>query len=343
MGRCACLESLKNLLQLLLPLIPLQVKIPGIQPNLVAMANNWPMSAISSLDASMKAYIRWAINLPPIPISLNLATQIMATSMAAEQIQASLGESVYTDGPLLTLPTLLKTLRINLRLAMMAVPNAKAGIFPLTDLSGILSTVALFRAAFGFDLLMPGVAIKLSALISKTLQLGPAAGPYMVSAQVRANVQAWMSLAMSARLMGGLPNLLPRLALLGQIRIPPIDGQLMLDLADLFALTNASWNISNILQIDPFGINAVAQIRLALAPLLELEPMTMNQVDWPASSSFLPPITAQIMADIEAMLSMNLNLMVKLPNLTPLSMVASVNAAFPVTGGGCGGGCPING
>jgi hypothetical protein len=337
MGRCLCLPSLRNLLRSLLPVLSLNIKIPAIMANLVAMSNNSPaVSGASSMSAEMMAAIRWAIGLPPIPINLHLAMQIAATATAAEQIQASLGANVYNSSSWSILANILASIRLNLPLALAAFPSVKSGIFPMISLTSALATIAQFRAAFGIDLLAPTAALQLRALIAEAVTLGNnPPGPTAVSASVCENVSAYMSLAASANLMGGLPNLMPNLALLSQIQIPPINGQLMFDLANLFTLQQAAWNIQSILGIDPFAINAMAQIQLALQPLQLLEQLNLQPGQWPAppSFSFLPPISASMMAQIQALASMNLQLLanLKLPNLTPLALVATINQQYPCT------------
>ena len=350
MGRCVCLSSLENLLRGLLPVVSLNIKIPSMMANLVAMSNDWPATSSSSsgISAEMMVRIRWAIGLPMLPINLHLATQIAATATAAAQIQESLGENMYTSSSsFLILPSILASLRINLRLALSAFPAVKGGLLPMMNLTSTLAMIAQFRAAFGIDLLAPTAALQLRAAIAAAVTAGNnAGGSAAVSAAVAANVSAYMSLAASANLMGGLPNLMPSLAILGQIQLPPINGQLMMDLADLFTLQQAAWNIQSVLGIDPFGINAVAQIRLALQPLIALEQINLQSVEWPATSgfSFLPPISVTMMAQIQALASMNLRLLAKLslPNLTPLALVATINQQYPCTSSSsCGSGCPL--
>jgi hypothetical protein len=154
-----------------------------------------------------------------------------------------------------------------------------------------------------------------------------------------------LNLLASAQLMGGPPNLLPSAAVLAKVQVPPVSGQLVLDLANLFTLQQATSNIQSVLGVDPFGVNAAAQIRAALQPLQMLAQFTSQSTASVSPSwGILAPISAQTMTQIQALVSMNLNALtnLKLPNLAPLAMLASINLQYPIASATrCYNGCPL--
>jgi hypothetical protein len=124
---------------------------------------------------------------------------------------------------------------------------------------------------------------------------------------------------MAANLMGGLGNLIPALRLLATLQLPVLRFNVMA-LGNLAALLALMAQLRIGLGINPLAAGATAQIRAALSPLSLLPNLNVSMA---AAITPLPP-GFNVSARALARLNFSPLLGLRLPNLLPLSLAASV-------------------
>lgn len=333
---CVCLQSLRSLLASLLPLAPLaNLRLPPAVETL-----NAHLASRAAAASGMAFNARLALSLPPLPLSLNLVEQISATATATEQLRAAVGFNPAARGGTSSLSLAVSSLNINLA-ALLAQLLPLLPLLPaITRLSMTMSMVASLRASMGIDLLAPGVALRINALLN--LPGGaPAPAPRLNMAAV-ARANAYASLSAAATAFGGPLNLLPSLRLIASLRLPTLPASHLNLLALLAALLGLRANMLALGLNVSASANLTANLRLALQPLLALPPL--NLVTPPAYPMTLPTLNASFMASANAIAALNLNaaLALRLPNLAPLTLMAALTANGGLgRASACGSSCPV--
>ena len=331
-----CALKLRDLLAALLPLGNLgTIPLPASLAQLNAHTSSLSGPAASNLSFNPKL----ALSLPPLPISLNLVEQISATATAVEALTANLGFSPLAPGGASQLALAITPLKLSLAALLPLLP-LMPNLASLTSLSLALRCVATLRATLGVDLLLPKVALNVNAALG--LPGAPAAplSPVAMHAATRAMAYAKLSAAMA--ILGGPPHLLPMLRLAAQIRLPQMPGNLNL-LALLAALLGLRANLLA-LGFSNFSLAAIADLRLQLKPLLTLPPLALNLTGLGGASA-LPTLNANFMLSAQAIAGLNLAAIanLKLPNLAPLTLIASVAAGGGLSSPAACSSCPVGG
>ncbi|MBI4696806.1 MAG: hypothetical protein HY749_22605 [Gammaproteobacteria bacterium] len=329
-----CVLKLRDLLAALLPLgnlgtIPL--------PPALGQLNAYTNSLTGPLASTMSFNPKLALSLPPLPISLNLVEQISATATAIETLTANLGFSPCAPGGASRLSLSMTPLKLSLAALLPLLP-LMPHLATLTSLSLALRCVATLRARLGVDLLIPKVALSVNAALGLP---GAAAAPLSpVAMRAAARAAAYAKLAAAAAIFGGPLQLLPTLRLAAQIRMPQMPGNLNL-LALLAALLGLRANLLA-LGISNLSVGAIADLRLQLKPLLTLPPLALNATGL-AGASTLPMLNANFMLSAQAIAGLNLAALanLRLPNLAPLTLIASVASSGGLSSPAACSRCPV--
>jgi len=320
---CVCTSSLQSQFQATLPLIGIQIPIPPIAAQLALVAGAGPAAGPSQVNFSAM------LGLPPLPFGINMTNRIAATLAAAAQISAAFNVNLQMPGASARLNSIIASLNVNLsamlpRLGLKLTAMAKFG--PLLTLPMLLQAIVAFKANFGIDLLTPAGLIQLQAMLALAPPFPPAP-PSSLSASASAMMQAslYAQLAMSASLVGGIPNFLPTLQAVAALQLNAVPPNLMFALSLVLALQQISANLQ-LLGLNPLSASVSAQLRLMLQPLLTL----LASLTLPPSYWAFPAISfsASLVANATAVAQLNLPMAatLRLPDLIPLSLVANLSA-----------------
>lgn len=337
---CMCLNKIQSQCTLLMPLVSLRLQIPQIVLQLAELIG--PASVPASQFSAFAS-----LSLPPIPIPIDLIQKIALAATIQEQMMAAFKIDMMSPTSPAMIASLMASFQANLSMAMpqFNLPTLAASINvtlpPLLQIAMAMSTISAMRAQFGIDLLAPSAVIALRAALA--LPGGPFRPPQMnLSASMMARMSAYAQLSAAIRLMGGLPNFLPRLQLMAQLHanlaiIPP---KFMLMLSLLLALQQAATTMQSALNLNPFAINAAMAIKLALEPLQLLANLQMPPAaPW---GSFAFNLGANFAAEFSAMASANFSaaLAIPFPNFGPLSLLANLAMQANLAAPPCSSICP---
>lgn len=312
---CLCLPRLQAAIGLALPIAALRVPVPPVMATLAMSVGGLPLPG-----ASLRAALR--LGLPPLPISLALVEQISATATAASQLALGLGIDLLAQNGPSQLALSLRSLHLNLP-RLLPLPLAlTANLSGAMSLSLALSLIAQLRATLGVDLLAPSAAL--------ALRLALSAAP-SVPLHLSARLAAYAKLALAAQAFGGIGRLLPSLQLLASLQLPSIAINLW-PLGVLSMLLGLRANIQALLGSGPLA-NLQLSLTAALRPLWALPQLALSA----STGAGLPALGVNFAANAQALLGLNLGLVagLRLPNLAPFSLMASVALAGGLTSPGC--------
>lgn len=321
---CLCLPRLRALITGLLPMASLRVALP---PAMATLAATLPALPAPGGGLDLRAALR--LGLPPLPIPLALVDHISASATAVGQLALGLGINLLVPGAPARLALTLRSLHVNLHRVLPLPMSLMADLPGAMNLSLALSTIASLRASLGIDLLAPGAAIALKGALAPALSMAPLPAARV---QLAARLAAYAKLAAAAKLLGGFGNLLPALELMARLDLP----RLALNpgpLATLSLMLGLRSNLQAVLGLDPLAADLPLRLSAALRPLWSLPSFALPAASSVASTA----LAASFAADAHVLAGMGLGSIAKLqlPNLAPLSLVASLSAAGDLAAADC--------
>ena len=326
---CLCLPRVQALIPGLLPAASLRIGLPPILPSLAAVLS---MPSAPAGGLSISAALR--LGLPPLPLPPLMIDRIAATATAVAQLSAGLGISLLQPQGPARLALSLGSLQLRLPQLLALLAALKLDLNGAMNLALVLSTIANARASFGIDLLAPGAALALKLALSATLGLQAPSPP--VSAALAARLSGYARLSLAATSFGGIGRLLPALELLARIRLPVLAWPVG-PLASLSLLLGLRDSIRAVLGIDASLPGLQLRLQAALRPLWGLAALQL-----PAAATArlsLPSLGAGFALDVQALAGLDLAAIatLKLPDLAPVSLVASLSAAAGLASPDCCG------
>jgi hypothetical protein len=335
---CACLKHLTSL-RVGLP----QVTLPPIPPIVMALSETvgglGPAQSCLSLNANANLSARLSLlaSLPPLPIPpMQLALMAALPPMAAHI------QSTMRINPLCPLPPHVSA-RLDMTFSMLnGLALTPLVIGPLLQLGCTLSTIASVKAMLGVNLLAPNAAVHLNAALSAVANL---ALPINLQALTTASHYALLASvagSLGVNLAAGIGPLAAALNVAVAVRLPSLGFNPAL-LTELLAALAALAMIRNTLRIDPFHADFSTRLSASLAPLALLAAVNVpaSLTSAAATGMLLAPLIPCLSMNFQAMAAMNFSPLIgiPLPNLGPLSLVASLMAGSRT--GACASGCPI--
>jgi hypothetical protein len=329
---CLCLPRLQALIGQLAPVATLHVALPATLPGLAAsLALAAPAAGAG---ASLQAALQLA--LPPLPLPAFAIDQICATATAAIQLALHLGiDLAHPQGPAqlaLSLGSLQLLLpRLLPLLAMLRVDLAGA-----LQLSMALSLIATARTTLGIDLLAPGAALALKLALAARLAVAVPALTLPAPPALVLRVAAYARLAEAASAFGGIGRLIPALQLIARLQLPVL-GLPVPALAALSLAIGLRAGIASTLGLDVALPGLALRLQAALQPLWALSATAALATGGAPAS--LPTLGVGFALDAQALASLGLGALagLRLPDLGPLSLFASVAGAGGLASPACCG------
>jgi len=321
---CLCLPRLRALVGHLVPTASLRVALPPAVASLNAALSALPPGAGAgglSLQAAMR------LGLPPLPQPSVQIEQIAASATAVQQLAIGFGIDPLAAGGPSRLVLALRSLRLHLPQVPLP-PVFSLGMRGAMSLALALSTIARVRAMFGIDLLAPGAALALKAALAASVPPPPMA-PVLAL-----RIAAYAKLAAAAQAFGGVGRLMPALQMLARLELPSLDaGVGPLAMLSLFLGLQAS--IRSTLGLDPSAPDLQLRLAAALRPLAALPPIAIGAAL--STAAPMPSLPSSFALDAQAIAGLGLGALasLRLPNLAPLSLAASVSAAAGLASPDC--------
>lgn len=316
---CACPAKLSTTLVPPLPAIELP-PLPRVS-ELMTLGPAMPATRPSAV-ASFKLFA--GIRPPALPIPAATLAALSALTPAIVLIKKALGIDI-------TLPGASAALALSLKgLGSLPLPAAPALPLPMLSLNGAATVVQTMQSSMGLNLLMPGMLPKLQVAVNAVAALPPL--PFdpapLASMSTLLRVCAGLGINLSS------PNAMVKLGAAGsavaQLSLPALPN-----LSALLALLPSLQLTQNIqsafkLKLGMPGINA--QLKVSLAPLLELEGLKISAAAMANAGawSIWPLITPAFSANFAAVAKLDFSPLASLPplpNLGPLVGAASFVAS----------------
>jgi hypothetical protein len=358
---CTCLNSLAAALAALLGLEPITLSLPLDLPKLTLAAGNLgTLSAMASASMSASLSAALGLGLPALALNMSAMAKLSATAAAALAASTTLGLNLSASASAsASLSLQMSSLAANLAALLAAL--AGINIPQIMALGRLSAMIMAFKVGLGINLLAPGVGLKLSASLSAALALaaslglGAGSAKLAILAQFAAVANLAAALGVNLGAPGAMASLSAALKLAASLQLPAIALPGM-SLAKLIGLLMALANIQGAFGINLLMPNAMMQLKLALGGLtLPSLVMSAKLSEAIKLGGMLAAVMPALSANLSAIASLNMSAVMKLalglPNLGPLSLVASLVASAKlgaginllVPPGSCSGSCPIGG
>jgi len=274
------------------------------------------------------------LGLPPLPLPPLVIEQIAATATSVSQLALHLGiDLMHADG-LARLSLSLGSLRALLPSLASLLATLRVDLAGAMRLSLGLSLVATARTALGIDLLAPNATLALKLALAARLG-APAPLPAMAPALL-ARVSAYARLAAAATAFGGIDRLVPALGLVARLQLPnlalPVPA-----LASLSLLVGLRDALTTTPGLDATLPGLQLRLQAAIRPLWSLSALVVAA--GPVGGLALPPLGVRFALDAQALAGIGLGTVarLRLPDLAPLSLLASVAGAAALAAPDCCG------
>jgi hypothetical protein len=304
-------------------------------------------SILANASAELSAMLD--LGLPAFPLSASLLMQLTATANATAHIKAALGIDLFSANASAQLGALGASINANLSAGLAAAFGLDFSM--LLKIGAIASLVASIEASLGINLALPGAmaALEASLAVMAELSLSASAGlTNVASFAAAANLAASLGIDLSAGAgFGGAFG--GAVELLASLELPSLDFDVAL-VASLVVALSAVANIKAVFGVDAFSAGAMLALEATIGglPLDLLAKLSLSaKLKAVASAGAqLGPLVPMLGIDLSAMASLSASADLALPNLGPLSLVASLALNMgnlgisPIASVGCEG-CPV--
>jgi hypothetical protein len=302
---------------LALPALPM-LELPQL-PNLNLLLNLAPAMAGAGLSAA-NLKLLLGLKIPALPIPALQLGAMDAMLPALMLIKKSLGIDITAPGASAQLALSLHGL------AKLPLPPIPAIPLPLLELHGLVVSLQSIKMMTGFNLMTPSLP-KLQLAINAALALPPLPIDPMPVVHFSTLIRLCSGLGISITTPGAFLKLALACRAVASLSLPALPN--LSSLLNLLNLLQITANLQSFFKLNLAIPGASLQLKLALAPLLELAQLKLGPpaAGWSMMPLMMPAISLGLPALPKLDFGPLLNLPA-LPNLGPLMAAISLTAAL---------------